>query len=254
LLSQEGAHVWLLARQRDRLGSALAQVERARQSPHQRCGALIADVTDADQVTAAVTEVTKACGAPDILINCAGDVYPSLFSDTDIKVVRWLMEVNYYGTVNATHACLPAMIARRSGHIVSISSVYGFIGGYGYSAYSASKFAVRGFSDALRSELKPLGIGVSIVFPQNTATPQLERENQLKSPVLRSLDNTQVMTPHAVARAIVRGIARRQYVIIPGTEGRLLFWLSRLLGTGTYWVLDQLVARAQKRAREKPKG
>ena len=254
LLSQEGAHVWLLARQRDRLGSALAQVESARQSPHQRCGALIADVTDADQVTAAITEVTKACGAPDILVNCAGDVYPGLFPDTDIKVVRWLMEVNYYGTVNATRACLPAMIARRSGHIVNISSVYGFIGGYGYSAYSASKFAVRGFSDALRSELKPLGISVSIVFPQNTATPQLERENQLKSPVLRSLDNTRVMTPHAVARAIVRGIARRQYVIIPGAEGRLLFWLSGLLGTGTYWVLDRLVARAQKRAQEKPKG
>jgi len=207
----------------------------------------LADVTDICQAATAVAEVTRACGAPDIVINSAGDVYPRLFQEMDINVIRWLMEVNYFGTVHVTQACLPFMVARRSGYIVNISSVYGFLGGYGYSAYCASKFAMRGFSDALRAELKPLGIGVSIVFPQNTATPQLERENQLKSPLMKALDNTRIMTAEAVAEAIVRGITRRQYVIIPGAEGRLLFWLSGLLGTGTYWVMDRLVARAQRK-------
>ena len=140
------------------------------------------------------------------------------------------------------------MVARRSGHIVNISSVYGFIGGYGYSAYCASKFAVRGFSDALRAELKPLGIGVSIVFPQNTDTPQLARENKLKSPLLKAMDNTRVMTAEDVAKVIVRGISRRQYVIIPGTEGKFLFWMTGVLGTGTYRVMDRLVMGAQKKA------
>ena len=247
LLSLRGAHVWLLARHRDRLQSALSEVEAARRSPSQLCGIVPADVTNFDEAAMAVTEVTKACGAPDVLINSAGDVYPALFQDMDINVVHQLMEVNYFGTVYVTRACLPFMVARRSGYIVNLSSVYGFIGGYGYSAYCASKFAVRGFSDALRAELKPLGIGVSVVFPQNTATPQLEYENKLKSPLLKAMDSTRVITAEAVANAIVHGITRRQYVIIPGVEGKLLFRFTSILGTGTYWIMDRLVAGAQKK-------
>jgi 3-dehydrosphinganine reductase len=96
--------------------------------------------------------------------------------------------------------------------------------------------------------LKTLGIGVSIVFPQNTATPQLERENRLKSPLMKALDNTRIMTAEAVAEAIVHGIARQQYVIIPGAEGKLIFWLNSLLGIATYGVMDRLVARARRKA------
>ncbi len=247
LLSQQGAHVWLAARHKDRLELALREVESARCRPGQRFGAVITDVTDLDQAAKAVVEVTETCGSPDILINSAGAVYPGLFRDMEMAVIRQLMEVNYFGTVHMTRACLPSMVARRQGYIVNISSVYGFIGGYGYSAYCASKFAIRGFTDALRAELRPLGVGVSIVFPQNTATPQLEYENELKPDVVRALDNTSVMSPRDVARAIVRGIARRQYVIIPGTEGKLLFWLSGLSSTALYWFLDRLVDRALKR-------
>jgi 3-dehydrosphinganine reductase len=152
-----------------------------RTSSNQRCGIISADITEIAEVEAAVAEVTRACGAPDILINSAGDVYPGLFQDMELSVLRQLMELDYFGTVYITRACLPSMISRRSGHIVNISSVYGFIGGYGYSGYCAAKFAVRGFSDSLRAELKPLGIGVSLVFPQNTETPQLKHENELKS-------------------------------------------------------------------------
>ncbi len=247
LLSAQGAHVWLVARNRDRLHSALSLVESDRRDSSQRFGVVSSDVTDIAQAESAVTEVHQTCGAPDIVINSAGDVYPSLFQDTDINLVHKLMEVNYFGMVHITRACLPPMIARRSGHIVNISSVYGFIGGYGYSAYCASKFAIRGFSDALRAELKPQGIRVSVVFPQDTDTPQLERENQLKSPLLKALNETHVMSAGAVARAIVQGIARRQYVIIPGGEGRFLYRLTSLLGGGTYWIMDYMVSNAQKK-------
>jgi 3-dehydrosphinganine reductase len=247
LLAAEGAHVWLLARNQDRLQLALSQVENARRSSSQRCGLVAADVTDVAQVESAVAEVGRACGAPDILINCAGDVYPCLFQDMHVRVIHELMEVNYFGMIHVTHACLPSMVEHHSGHIVNISSVYGFIGGYGYSAYCASKFAIRGFSDALRAELKPLGVRVSVVFPQDTDTPQLERENQLKSPLLKALNETPVMSADSVARAIVRGIAARQYVIIPGKDGKFLYRLTGLLGGGTYWVMDYLVSRAQRK-------
>lgn len=247
LLSASSAHVWLMARNRERLQSALSQVESVRLNSSQRCGLVVADVTDIAQVESAVAQVSKACGAPDILLNSAGDVYPGLFHELDVDVIRSIMEVNYFGMVHVTRACLPLMLKRRAGHIVNISSVYGFIGGYGYSAYCASKFAIRGFSDALRAELKPLGIGVSLVFPQDTDTPQLERENRLKSPLIKALYDTKVMTAEAVAGAIVRGIRRRQYVIIPGAEGRFLYRLTAILGNGTYWVMDRLVSGAKKK-------
>ena len=248
LLSQKGAHIWLLARNREKLQSALSEVEKLRTYPDQRFGIVPADVTDASAVTNAVHEVEKACGAPDILINSAGDVYPDLFKDADINMVRLQMEINYFGTVNAIKSCLPSMITRRSGYIVIISSVYGFIGGYGYSAYCASKFAVRGFSDALRAELKPLGIGVSIVMPQNTVTPQLQRENKLKSPVMKALDTTKTMTAESVANAIIRGISQRKYVIIPGFEGKFLFWLNGIMGTGIHSIMDLMVSAARNKA------
>lgn len=248
LLAQKGAHVWLAARNQDRLDMARREVEGVCRAPGQRCGAVVTDVSDWDRANQAVNEVTESCGSPDILINSAGAVHPALFRDTEMAVMKRLMEVNYFGAVHMTRACLPAMAARGQGHIVNISSVYGFLGGYGYSAYCASKFAIRGFTDALRAELRPLGIGVSIVFPQNTATPQLDYENKLKPEVVRALDTTHVMTPQQVARAIVRGIERRRYVIIPGTEGKLLFWWSGVSTSTLYWLLDRLVDRALKKA------
>jgi 3-dehydrosphinganine reductase len=247
LLFQMGAHVCLLARNQNRLQSALVEVEGLRRNPNQRCSIVVADVTRIDEVELAIVEVEKTCGTPDILINCAGDVYPKLFHEMDLAIARQLMEVDYFGTLYITKACLPSMIARRSGHIVTVSSVYGFLGGYGYSAYCAAKFAVRGFSDALRSELKPLGIEVSIVFPQNTRTPQLFKETELRSPVMKALDTTRIITAEEVARAIVHGIARRQYVILCGTEAKFLFLLTRLLGGGVYWIMDRLVADALKK-------
>ena len=90
------------------------------------------------------------------------------------------MDLNYFGTVNMVKALLPAMLERGSGHIVNISSVAAFLGVFGYSAYGASKYAVRGFSDVLRAEVKPLGVRVSVVFPPDMDTPGLANENKTK--------------------------------------------------------------------------
>ncbi len=247
LLAQKGAHIWLLARNRERLQAALAEVESRCANTSQRCGFMAADVTKIDQVNSAVAEVTAASGAPDILINCAGDVHPQLFCDMDLSVIQKIMELDYYGTVFITKACLPAMIERRSGYIVNLSSAYGFLGGYGYSAYCAAKYAVRGFSDSLRAELKPLGIGISVVFPQNTATPQFERERMNRSPVMNALDKTKTISSADVAKAIVRGIERKQYIILCGGEAKSLYLLTRLLGGGIYHIMDRVVANAEKK-------
>jgi 3-dehydrosphinganine reductase len=145
---------------------------------------------------------------------------------------------------------VPAMIARGSGHIVNISSIAGFLGVYGYSAYGASKFAVAGFSDVLRAEMKPLGIHVSLVFPPDTKTEQLAYETRFKPAVTKALSGSSgLMEPERVADAILRGVARKRYIITPGSEGRVLYHAHHLLGKLVYPVMDWQVSRARRRLR-----
>jgi len=126
-----------------------------------------------------VEHVSAQAGVPDLLVTqphhpsrvCARP-QPGDFPRDD--------DVNYFGIVYITKAALPGMLQRGSGHIINIASMAAVIGAFGYSAYGASKFAVRGFSDVLRSELKPLGIRVSIVFQSDTDTPQLAYEEPFR--------------------------------------------------------------------------
>jgi 3-dehydrosphinganine reductase len=241
-----GATVCLLARNPDRLEAARAEVEAA--GGGRPVGIIRADVSDEDAVDAALGPFLAGFGVPDLLVNSAGVAHPGLFRELDSYIFRWMMDVNYFGTVNVTRAVLPGMIKRGSGHLVNISSIAGFLGVYGYSAYGASKFAVSGLSDVLRAELKPRGIGVSLVFPPDTATEQLEYESRFKPPVTKALSGSAgVMKPEQVAKAIVRGIAKERYIITPGFEGRFVYGLRHTLGRLVYPVMDWQVGRARKK-------
>ena len=248
LLAENGAHTWLLARREDLLREAQAEVETCHRAPGQICRTIYADVSQVEQVNQAVARVIEKSGVPDLVINSAGVVQPGYFQDLDLEDFHWMMDVNYFGSVHVTRAVLPAMLPRRSGHIVFISSMAGLIGVLGYTAYSASKFALRGFSDALRSELKPEGIGVSIVFPSDTDTPQLAYDNQHKPPEWKATSaNPKAMRPEAVAQAILKGVSRKRYMIIPGAESKSYYWLSSFLGTQWYHVVDLLIAQARRK-------
>jgi len=154
-LSEAGAHIWLMARRKPELESALARLNGAAGSHHIVDG----DVSDWRRVAEAIAQVERESGLPDLVINSAGVTRPGYVQDLSIEIFREMMEINYLGTVHVVKAVLPGMIARSSGYIVNISSTAGLLGVFGYTAYGASKFAVRGFSDALRAEVKPLGIG-----------------------------------------------------------------------------------------------
>ena len=248
-LAAQGAHVWLLARDRKRLDEALAQVTAACRSAAQRCGAVSTDVSDAAQVAAAAAQVRKSIGVPDLLINSAGSVQPGYFQELAPDVFRQQLETNYLGTVYTAKAIAPGMIARGSGHIVNIASAAALLGLYGYTAYCGSKFAVRGFSDVLRIELKPLGVHVSIVFPPDTDTPQYAAEMPLRPPETRLVVGDTLLSADVVASAILKGMARGQYIITPGIETTLLYRLVSVFGTLQYPVMDTLVARAQRKVK-----
>jgi 3-dehydrosphinganine reductase len=179
------------------------------------------------------------------LINSAGVAEPGVFGEMSIEKYHWQMDTNYFGTVHSIMAFLPLM--NNGAFIVNIASIASYLGVYGYTAYGASKFALRGFTDVLRSELKPKGIQVSIVFPPDTKTPQLEYESQFKPYVTKKLaGSAKAMDPEKVADEIINGICRRQYLIFPGFESKFFYHLSNFLGQFLYPVMDLLVYQALK--------
>jgi 3-dehydrosphinganine reductase len=249
-LSRRGAHVWLVARNEERLRSALAEVEGQKARDGQRFGYSVADVSQEDQVSAMMETVIHSTRLPDILINSAGEVEAGYVQDLPLSTFRKTMEIDYYGTVYTVKAVLPGMIARRSGQIVNISSLAGVVGGFGYSTYAPAKSAVYIFSDVLRSEMKSHGIRVSVVFPPDTDTPQLAYDREHRPfETEYAAGPVGMAKPDAVAKAIVHGIERGDHMILPGFQGKIIFGLSGL-GRGLLQYLeDILVARAQKKRR-----
>lgn len=248
-LAAQGAHTWILARDPEKLAQAVETIRAERASSNQTADAIAVDVTDLHAVRQALANFEAPDSLPDLLINSAGVAHPGYAESLETDIFHWMMDVNYYGTVHVTQTLLPGMVRRGSGHIVNIASVAGFLAVFGYTAYGASKFAIRGYSDALRAEMKPKGVRVSIVYPPDTRTPQLDYENQFKPPETRALaGNVDAMEPGVVASAILKGVRRKHYVIIPGFEGKLLYWLSGALGTSLYPLMDWMVSRARVQA------
>jgi 3-dehydrosphinganine reductase len=244
LLAGEGARVWLLARHQARLEAALKSLPSVRGQEH---GMVTADVTNWDRVHAAVRRIHEAAGVPDVLINAAGTAHPAYLHDTNMQIFREMMELNYFGTVHMVKAMAPSMIDRGSGYIVNFSSGAGFLAPFGYAAYTPSKYAVRGLSDSLRLELKPLGVQVSVVFPPDTDTPGFENENKTKPFETVEAFSSKVLPAEQVAGAILRAMKRGQYIILPGAEISLYYRLTFWLGSAVYPLMDSLLAQARRK-------
>jgi 3-dehydrosphinganine reductase len=247
-LVKRGMHVWLVAQRKDLLDTARMEIEIHRQDQGQTIGTISADVSDLDQVRKVVNHVTEKSGPPDLLVNSAGVTHPGYVQDLDINIFNWMMEVNYFGTVYMTKEVLPAMLNRHSGYILNISSGAGVLAVFGYTAYGASKFAVRGFSDALRQEMKLQGIGVSVIYPPDTDTPQLEYENRIKPAETKALSsNGGLKTAQEVADIALKGIERGQYKIVPGLESKFLFMFNSIAEGLFNALVDKIIASANQK-------
>ncbi len=245
-LAEQGAHISIIARTPANLETAKAELEAVRVKSSQRIMAIPADVAERSQATQAIETAMAELGPPDVLITCAGTAQPGYFSELPLEIFEQTMAVNYFGTLYSIKAALPAMEKRRQGHLVLVSSGAGLIGLFGYTPYSPTKFAVRGLAESLRGELKPYGIGVSIVYPPDTDTPQLVAENRTKPPETKRITaGANLLSADQVARAIVRGLEKRTWLITPGLEMSLLARLHSLVLPGLHWYFDRLVARVQ---------
>lgn len=250
-LVEAGGSVILLARSQEKLDEAKRALTSQISQPEQLIHAIPADVTDVESLSAAIEDMVKTIGTPDFIFNCAGVALPGYVEQLKLEVFKWTMDIDYHGTVNVIKLLLPHLLQRGSGHIINFSSMAGVIGTFGYSAYSGAKFAVRGFSDVIRSELKPKNIRVSIVYPPDTDTPQLAFENQFKPYETRELAGSdKPISAAAVARETLKSVSRGKYAIVPGAEAKLLYFLGTRLGNWVYPVMDRLLAGiAKKKAR-----
>ena len=235
----EGGNVVLFARNQARL-------EQARSELGEQCSILPLDISSPDEITKVIGDAVTQAGPPDTLINCAGMSYPDHFHQMDLSVMLKTIQTNLVGTIAVTRSVLPSM--KDGGHIVNVSSIAGFVGTYGYTAYSASKFGIIGFSQALRNELRPEGIRVSVLCPPDTDTPQLEQENRTKPPETFAISgNAKLMSADAVAAAMVHGVKRNRFLIIPGISGKLIYLVNQLAPGLVRMVMDSTVRATRKR-------
>lgn len=225
---QSRGGVVISSRSEVKLAAALKRLEKGRRSRNQTIASLSLDVTDPSAVEKQGSAVCERYGVPYYLINSAGFARPGYLQDLSIAQIREMMEVNYFGTVNTIKAFLPSLLRARRGHIVNVSSLGGLFGLFGYTGYCASKYAVIGFSEALRHELKPFGIRVSVLCPSNTRTPGLERENRIKPAEILALEEkVKTLPPSEVARALLKALPKNKFLIIPTWDGRVGHALNR---------------------------
>jgi 3-dehydrosphinganine reductase len=242
------AKVILLARDYENL--KIAKTAILEKYPKAKVKIVPVDVTDEKTLALLYSKYTRNHEIPDILINCAGVARPGYAQELPAHVFRWTMDIDYFGTVNMVRLLLPGMLKRGTGHIINVSSIAGVIGTFGYTAYCGAKFAVKGFSDALRSEVKPKGIRVSVLYPPDTDTPQLAWEDQYKPKETKAISGTaKPISPDLVAQQTLKDAARGKYAIVPGFEAKLMYFAGTRLGNWIYPIMDMMVRSALKKTK-----
>jgi 3-dehydrosphinganine reductase len=246
LLASQAANVMIFSRQAETLVTALKEIERHRVSENQRLSFMPLDVSCRNAAEQVMQKAVENFGPPHILINSAGISHPQKFEDTQYDTFDQIIKINLYGTWNTVDLLLPHLKASR-GYIVNVASIAGFIGVFGMTAYSASKYAVIGFSETLRSELKPLGVTVSVLCPPDVSTPMLDKANTTKPLEAKALSaNAATMTADEVAKALLRSMGRGEFMIIPNSAGKFTYVMKRLFPGLAERIVDQTIRKVQK--------
>ncbi|MBI5548558.1 MAG: SDR family oxidoreductase [Deltaproteobacteria bacterium] len=253
LLAGFGAHVAISARGKERLEVALQEMKRAARAPHQKLLAIACDVSDPKECARATQETLAGLGGCDVVVANAGVTHPSRVLETPDEVYERMMRINYFGTVHTVRAFLPHLFAQRRGRIGIVSSMLGFMGIYGYSAYAASKFAQVGFAECLRQECLDHGVGITLLYPPDTDTPQLAEENKIKPPETKAIaGEVKTMSPEDVAGELLAGIASGALNVVPGGMGKLTYLAKRVAPGLVNWVTDGALKKYRRAHADRP--
>ncbi|MBV6393524.1 MAG: 3-phenylpropionate-dihydrodiol/cinnamic acid-dihydrodiol dehydrogenase [Anaerolineales bacterium] len=227
---REGAKIVLAARRVDKLESLAKEIEGL--GAGSQAFVIQADLSKLEDIQKLVTQTLEKFGRIDALVNNAGFGRLDWLENLDpVKDVQAQIDVNVMGVIQTTRQVLPVMIKQRSGSIINMCSMAGLVGTPTYTIYAASKHAVHGFSEALRREVKPWGIDVSLVYPGGVVT-EFAQHAGIKRKTKAATPKFMLLTAEQVGQAVVKLVRRpRRMWIIPWMWGFTVFMNRFLPGT-----------------------
>lgn len=243
--AKRGAKVVIAARNTDKLKGVAAKIEQlGKEVLTVQCD--VAIQTDCEKL---IKETIAKFGKVDVLVNNAGISMRAIFNEVDIDVLKRVMDINFYGAVYCTKFALPHIL-KNKGSVVGVSSIAGYVGLPARTGYSASKFAMQGFLDALRTENLKKGLHVMVACPGFTASnirnTALSADGSAQGETPR--DESKMMTSEEVALAIVNGVAKRKRKLILTGEGKMVVFLSKFFPT----FLEKQVYKAMAKEANSP--
>lgn len=231
-LAAEGAYVVMTDIRADMLETAHKEIVEAggRAETH------IVDVSDRDAMFALADKVDKAHGGADLILNNAGVAHSATVADMTMDNFNWVMDIDFWGVVYGTQAFLPHFLKRGSGHVANVSSIFGLIGVPSQSAYNAAKYAVLGFSEALRHEMVEHNVGVTVIHPGGINTnivrharlsqgPNAEAEHEEAIIKFQELTMTQ---PDKAAQIILKAIRKNKARVLVGPDALFVDFIRRI--------------------------
>jgi 3-dehydrosphinganine reductase len=246
-LAKAGSHVVIFARTISKLETAANEIKPITKNASQKIKYYSVDIAENTEVKIIFEKAIQENGIPDILINCVGIAQPDYFENITFENFDQLIKTNLYSTWNSVHAMVPYM-KQKGGYILNTSSIAGFIGVFGYTDYCMTKFGIIGFSDALRQELAQYNISVSVLCPPDTDTPGLEAENVTKPAETKAIaGNAKILQPEFVAAAVLKGIQKKQKMIIPGIDGKMTYFLKRFFPGLIDWIMNLSIKKVLKK-------
>ena len=226
--AKEGANVALIARNRERLEETAKAVE----SLGRKALVIEADVTDEAAVKNAIAQAIEGLGSLDAFHCNAGIYLRCEAKDLRMDQIRKLMEVDFFGCLNCVYAVLPYFLERKSGTIVTTCSMDGKKGVPPDAAYVAAKFAMNGFFQVLRQEMRGTGVHIATIYPSRTDTPQI---SHVDTPSITPKAN-----PDMVAKAVVKAIVKKKKeLMVPSFPCHLLTWADAISPTLSDWLVRE---------------
>jgi len=248
--AKEGADLVLAARSRDKLESLALEIRAlGRQS-----WVLPVDLSIPGEAARAVERALEEAGKIDILVNNAGIGYVEVVADLDMAKAREMFEIDFWSAVEATRAVLPHLVRRGSGQIINVSSIAGKRAFPASSMYNAAKFALEGFTEALRVEVMQCGIDVIAICPSVTGTDFFEHPYVKDSALREQSRSVKPMTPEAVSRALIRASKKRKrdvhLTLLGWLAVRLNPWIPGIMDFVAYRMRGKIVSERYRRIQE----
>ena len=247
---KHGANLFLIARNPERLEIAKKQIL----DTIPQAGKVVVfpiDVSIQNEVEMTVQRIIDQHSGIDILINNAGISFCGRLEDQSSEDHEKVLRINYLGALYTLKAVYPHLKTKPGSHIGFVSSVAGYLGVFGFSAYAASKFAVTGLAESIRNEAKDYGIGVTMIYPPDTDTPMYHQDIDSKLPECIALsESAKLVQPEEVAQKFLKGILKNKFEVFCNTESRLIRMLRFVLPNVYFKAVDGIIEKDRKKRKK----